>query len=88
VAQQHIASQPIAAADRTAGRGPSPNVREASVRPGQTTPSQAARVERPQARVEPQVHNDRPASPGRQEKQPVKKEQKATNHPAEKEKRN
>ena len=86
VAQQHAASQPISAADRTAGRSYNPNTREANqdqriangLRSGQMTSGEAARAERTQSRIDQQVHNDRVANGGtltNQEKQQINREQ-------------
>ncbi len=88
VAQQHSQSQPISAADRTAGRSYSPNAREANqdqriangLRSGQMTSGEAARAERTQSRIDQQVHNDRVANGGKltnQERQQVNREQNA-----------
>ena len=86
IAQQHAASQPISAADRTAGKSYNPNTREANqdqriangLRSGQMTSGEAARAERTQSRIDQQVHNDRVANGGtltNQEKQQVNREQ-------------
>jgi hypothetical protein len=88
VAQQHAQSQPISAADRTAGRGYNPNTREANqdqriangLRSGQMTSGEAARAERTQANIDRQVHNDRAANGGKltgQERQQINGEQNA-----------
>jgi hypothetical protein len=88
VAQQHAASQPISAADRTAGRSYNPNTREANqdqriangLRSGQMTSGEAARAENTQSRIDQQVHNDRVANGGRltnQEKKQINGEQNA-----------
>jgi hypothetical protein len=86
VAQQHASSQPISAADRTAGRNYNPNTREANqdqrisngLRSGQMTSGEAARADRTQSNIDSQVHNDRAANGGRltgQERQQVNREQ-------------
>src|SRR5208337_4299630 len=57
VAQQHVRSQPISAADRSVGRNYNPNTREANqdqriangLRSGQMTSGEAARAERTQS---------------------------------------
>jgi hypothetical protein len=88
VAQQHAQSQPISAADRTAGRNYNPNTREANqdqriangLRSGQMTSGEAAGAERTQSRIDQQVHNDRAANGGtltNQEKQHINNEQNA-----------
>jgi WXXGXW repeat (2 copies) len=88
IAQQHAQSQPISAADRTAGRNYNPNTREANqdqriangLRSGQMTSGEAARAERTQAHIDQQVHNDRAANGGKltgQEKQQINSEQNA-----------
>src|SRR5580693_3781851 len=88
VAQQHSQSQPISAADRSAGRNYNPNTREANqdqriangLRSGQMTSGEAARAERTQANIDQQVHNDRAANGGKltgQEKQQINSEQNA-----------
>ena len=88
VAQQHAKSQPISAADRTAGKNYSPNAREANqdqriangLRSGQLTSGEAAKDERTQAKIDQQVHNDRAANGGKltgQEKQQINGEQNA-----------
>ncbi len=86
VAQQHAHSQPISAADRSAGRNYHPDVREANqdqriangLRSGQMTSGEAARAERTQAHIDQQVHNDREANGGKltgQERQQINNEQ-------------
>jgi hypothetical protein len=86
IAQQHAASQPISAADRTTGKNYNPNTREANqdqriangLRSGQMTSGEAARAERTQSKIDQQVHNDRVANGGtltNQEKQQVNREQ-------------
>jgi hypothetical protein len=86
VAQQHAQSQPISAADRSAGRGYNPNTREANqdqriangLRSGQMTSGEAARADRTQANIDQQVHNDREANGGKltgQERQQINSEQ-------------
>jgi hypothetical protein len=86
VAQQHAQSQPISAADRSAGRNYNPNAREANqdqrvangLRSGQMTSGEAARADRTQSRIDQQVHNDREANGGRltnQERQQINREQ-------------
>jgi YXWGXW repeat-containing protein len=88
VAQQHAQSQPISAADRTAGAHYNPNTREANqdqriaqgLRSGQMTSGEAARADRTQARIDQQVHNDRAANGGtltNQERQQINGEQNA-----------
>ncbi len=88
IAQQHAASQPISAADRTTGKSYNPNVREANqdqriangLRSGQMTSGEAAQAERTQSRIDQQVHNDRVANGGtltNQEKQQINGEQNA-----------
>ena len=88
VAQQHSQSQPISAADRSAGRNYNPNTREANqdqriangLRSGQMTSGEAARAERTQSKIDQQVHNDRAANGGKltgQEKQQINGEQNA-----------
>jgi hypothetical protein len=88
IAQQHAASQPISAADRTTGRSYNPNTREANqdqriangLRSGQMTSGEAARAERTQSGIDQQVHNDRAANGGKltnQEKQQINREQNA-----------
>jgi hypothetical protein len=86
VAQQHAQSQPISAADRSAGRNYNPNAREANqdqriangLRSGQMTSGEAAHADRTQSRIDQQVHNDREANGGRltnQERQQINREQ-------------
>ena len=81
-------SQPISAADRTAGRNYNPNTREANqdqriangLRSGQMTSGEAARAERTQSNIDQQVHNDRVANGGKltgQERQQINGEQNA-----------
>jgi hypothetical protein len=88
VAQQHAQSQPISAADRSAGRNYNPNTREANqdqriangLRSGQMTSGEAARAERTQSNIDQQVHNDREANGGKltgQERQQINSEQNA-----------
>ncbi len=88
VAQQHVQSQPISAADRSAGSQYHPNEREANqdqriasgLRSGQMTSGEAARAERTQSNIDQQVHDDREANGGRltgQEKQQINQEQNA-----------
>jgi hypothetical protein len=88
VAQQHAQSQPISAADRSAGRNYNPNIREANqdqriangLRSGEMTSGEAARAERTQANIDQQVHNDRVANGGKltgQERQQINNEQNA-----------
>ena len=86
IAQEHAASQPISASDRTTGRSYNPNTREANqdqriangLRSGQMTSGEAARAERTQSNIDQQVHNDRVANGGtltNQEKQQINREQ-------------
>jgi hypothetical protein len=88
VAQQHSQSQPISAADRSAGRNYNPNTREANqdqriangLRSGQMTSGEAAKAERTQSKIDQQVHDDRAANGGKltgQEKQQINSEQNA-----------
>ena len=88
VAEQHAQSQPISAADRTAGSSYRPNTREANqdqriangLRSGQMTSGEAARADRTQSQIDQQVHNDRAANGGRltgQERQQINGEQNA-----------
>src|SRR5277367_5736348 len=88
VAQQHAQSQPISAADRTAGQNYHPNEREANqdqriangLRSGQMTSGEAARAERTQSNIDQQVHNDREANGGKltgAERQQINGEQNA-----------
>src|SRR5271154_2844791 len=99
VAQQHAASQPISAADRTAGKNYNPNTREANqdqriangLRSGQMTSGEAARAERTQSNIDQQVHNDRAANGGKltgQEKQQINGEQNAASRQIYNEKHN
>ncbi len=99
VAQQHGQSQPISAADRTAGRGYHPNTREANqdqriangLRSGQMTSGEAAKAERTQSRIDQQVHNDRAANGGKltnQERRQVNGEQNAASRQIYNEKHN
>jgi hypothetical protein len=85
VAQQHAQSQPISAADRTAGPY-NPNNREANqdqrisngLRSGQMTSGEASGAERTQSNIDKQVHNDREANGGHltpQERQQINREQ-------------
>jgi hypothetical protein len=73
VAQQHAASQPISAADRSAGMRPVANARETSQpRPangpqnGRTPQSEAARTDRPAPAANQPARNERPNNPGAQ----------------------
>ena len=86
VAQQRAASQPITAADRTAGKAYQPNQREGNqdqriangLRSGQMTSGEAARADQRQANIDQQVHNDRAANGGtltQQQRQQVNREQ-------------
>jgi hypothetical protein len=86
VAQQHAASQPISAADKSAGKSYAPNARMANQdqriangeRSGQMTSGEAAKATAQQSRIDSQVHNDRAANGGTltgQEKQQVNREQ-------------
>ncbi|MGA9672021.1 MAG: hypothetical protein WBQ94_22610 [Terracidiphilus sp.] len=99
VAQQHSASQPISAADRTAGHNYNPNTREANqdqrisngLRSGQMTSGEAARAERSQSNIDQQVHNDREANGGKltgQERQQINGEQNAASRQIYNEKHN
>lgn len=99
IAQQHAASQPISAADRTAGRSYNPNTREANqdqriangLRSGQMTSGEAAKAERTQSKIDQQVHNDRVANGGKltgQEKQQINGEQNAASRQIYNEKHN
>ncbi|MGA2420435.1 MAG: hypothetical protein ABSG69_10145 [Candidatus Acidiferrum sp.] len=99
VAQQHAASQPISAADRTAGKSYNPNTREANqdqriangLRSGQMTSGEAAKAERTQSSIDQQVHNDRAANGGKltgQEKQQINSEQNAASRQIYNEKHN
>jgi hypothetical protein len=86
VAQERARTQPISAADRSAGRGHNPNTREANqdqriangLRSGEMTSGEAARADRTQSHIDQQVHNDREANGGKltgQERQQVNAEQ-------------
>jgi hypothetical protein len=86
VAQQHAQSQPISAADRSAGKSYNPNNREANqdqrisngLKSGQMTSGEAARADQRQSNIDNQVHNDREANGGKltgQERQQVNREQ-------------
>jgi WXXGXW repeat (2 copies) len=99
VAQQHAQSQPISAADRTAGQNYHPNEREANqdqriangLRSGQMTSGEAARAERTQSNIDQQVHNDRAANGGKltgQERRQVNGEQNAASRQIYNEKHN
>jgi len=99
VAQQHAQSQPISAADRSAGRNYNPNTREANqdqriangLRSGQMTSGEAARAERTQSHIDQQVHNDRVANGGHltgQERQQINGEQNAASRQIYNEKHN
>jgi hypothetical protein len=99
VAQQHAQSQPISAADRTAGKNYNPNTREANqdqriangLRSGQMTSGEAARAERNQSKIDQQVHNDRAANGGKltgAEKQQINGEQNAASRQIYNEKHN
>lgn len=99
VAQQHAQSQPISAADRTAGQNYHPNEREANqdqriangLRSGQMTSGEAARAERTQSNIDQQVHNDRAANGGKltgQERQQINSEQNAASRQIYNEKHN
>jgi len=88
VAQQHVQSQPISAADRSVGRSYNPNTREANqdqriangLRSGQMTSGEAARAERTQSNIDQQVHDDREANGGKltgAERQQINSEQNA-----------
>src|SRR5580698_5904995 len=99
VAQQHAQSQPISAADRTAGKSYNPNTREANqdqriangLRSGQMTSGEAAKAERTQSKIDQQVHNDRAANGGKltgQEKQQINGEQNAASRQIYNEKHN
>jgi hypothetical protein len=83
---QHAQSQPISAADRTAGSRYNPNNREANqdqriangLHTGQMTSGEAARADRTQSAIDQQVHNDRTANGGKltgQERQQINQEQ-------------
>jgi YXWGXW repeat-containing protein len=99
VAQQHLQSQPISAADRAAGAHYNPNNREANqdqriaqgLRSGQMTSGEAARADRTQSRIDQQVHNDRVANGGtltNQERQQINGEQNAASRQIYNEKHN
>ncbi|MGB2668657.1 MAG: hypothetical protein WAK48_32025 [Candidatus Acidiferrum sp.] len=99
VAQQHAQSQPISAADRTAGQNYHPNEREANqdqriangLRSGEMTSGEAARAERTQSNIDQQVHNDRAANGGKltgQERQQINSEQNAASRQIYNEKHN
>jgi hypothetical protein len=99
VAQQHSQSQPISAADRTAGVKYNPNTREANqdqriangLRSGQMTSGEAAKADRTQSHIDQQVHNDRAANGGKltgQEKQQINGEQNAASRQIYNEKHN
>jgi hypothetical protein len=99
VAQQHAASQPISAADRTAGKSYNPNERAANqdqriangLRSGQMTSGEAAKAERTQSNIDQQIHNDRAANGGKltgQEKQQINGEQNAASRQIYNEKHN
>jgi hypothetical protein len=99
VAQQHLHSQPISAADRTAGSQYHPNEREANqdqrisngLRTGQMTSGEAARAERTQSHIDQQVHNDRVTNGGKltgQERQQINNEQNAASRQIYNEKHN
>jgi hypothetical protein len=98
-AQQRIQSQPISAADRTAGHNYNPNTREANqdqriangLRSGQMTSGEAAKADRTQSRIDQQVHNDRAANGGKltgQERQQINGEQNAASRQINNEKHN
>jgi hypothetical protein len=85
-AQQSERTQPITAADRSAGKAYQPNGREANqdqriangLKTGQMTSGEAARADQHQAAIDQQVHNDRAANGGTltgQERQQVNREQ-------------
>ncbi|HEY6444937.1 MAG TPA: hypothetical protein VIY53_00640 [Acidobacteriaceae bacterium] len=99
VAQQHVRTQPISAADRNTGRTYNPNTREANqdqriangLRSGQMTSGEAARADRTQSRIDRQVGNERAANGGRltqQERQQVNGEQNAASRQIYNEKHN
>ena len=86
VAQQHASSQPISAADRSAGKTYNPNNREANqdqrisngLKSGQMTSGEAARADKTQSNIDSQVHNDRTANGGKltgQEHRQINREQ-------------
>ena len=87
IAQQHVQTQPLTAADIAQGRA-NPNGREANqdqrisngLKTGQMTSGEAARAERTQSAIDAQVHNDRAANGGTltgQERQQIRGEQNA-----------
>ncbi len=99
VAQQHLQSQPISAADRQAGSHYNPNNREANQdqriangeRSGQMTAGEASRADRTQSAIDQQVHNDRVANGGKltgQERQQINGEQNAASRQIYNEKHN
>jgi len=99
VAQQHIGSQPISAADRKTGSQYHPNERAANqdqriangLRSGQMTSGEAARAEKTQSHIDQQIHNDRAANGGKltgQEKQQINSEQNAASRQIYNEKHN
>ena len=99
VAQQHAQSQPISAADRSAGSHYNPNNREANqdqrisngLRSGQMTSGEAARADRTQSAIDQQVHNDRVDNGGKltgQERQQINGEQNAASRQIYNEKHN
>ena len=99
VSQQHAQSQPISAADRSAGRSYQPNQREANqdqriangLRTGEMTSGEAAKAERTQSKIDQQVHNDRAANGGKltgQERQQINQEQNAASRQIYNEKHN
>ena len=88
VAQQHASSQPISAADRTAGRNYNPNTREANqdqriangLKSGQMTSGEAAKATATQSHIDSQVAADRATNGGHltgQERQQINGEQNA-----------
>ena len=99
VAQQHAQSQPISAADRSAGSRYNPNSREANqdqrisngLRSGQMTSGEAARAEKTQSSIDQQVHTDRVDNGGKltgQERQQINGEQNAASRQIYNEKHN
>ncbi len=99
LSQEHAQSQPISAADRTAGRSYHPNTREANqdqriangLRSGEMTSGEAAKAERTQSKIDRQVHNDRAANGGKltgQERQQINSEQNAASRQIYNEKHN
>jgi hypothetical protein len=99
VAQQHVQSQPISAADRSVGSQYHPNEREANqdqriangLRSGQMTSGEAARAERTQSKIDQQVHAYRVANGGKltnPEKQQINQEQNAASRQIYNEKHN